>query len=210
MKKIRPIVCGRRNVIFVAPQESVAVWTHQGHGALEHIGGLLHVIPVGECGWHARVIGHIERARLTERPESGNVWRRELPMFDQQRDRLPPMDEGDLPLWMRHAGALQGGEGRGEELETVARRQLEPAAHGQQSPWAQVPQVYLECLHRIKKTLVEGVDTGCRGTEGVQQGDLYQIIVIPTGRHEAAGFADMQTYIRGAVEMAGKIGVYPL
>src|SRR5712691_5246024 len=131
-------------------------------------------------------------------------------MFDQQRDRLPPMDEGDLLLWMRHAGALQGSEGRGEELETVARGQLEPAAHGQQSPWAQVPHVHLECLHRIKKTLVEGVDTGCRGTEGVQQGDLNQIIVIPTGRHEAAGFADMQTYIRGAVEMAGKIGVYPL
>src|SRR5215475_5046274 len=131
-------------------------------------------------------------------------------MFNQQRDRLPPMDEGDLPLWMRHAGALQGGEGRGEELETVARGQLEPAAHGQQYPWAQVPQVHLECLHRIQKTLVEGVDTGCRGTEGVQQGDLYQLIVSPTGGHEAAGVADMQTDLRGAVEMAGKIGMDPL
>src|SRR5215470_6632596 len=99
------------------------------------------------------------------------------------------MYEGDLPLWMRHTRALQGGEGRGEELETVARGQLEPAAHGQQSPWAQVLQVQLECLHRIQKTLVESVDTSCRGTEGVQQGDLDQIIVITAGRHEAASFA---------------------
>src|SRR5215510_15427707 len=115
MKKIRPIVCSRCNVIFVAPQESVAVWTHQGHGALEHRGSLPHIIPVGDCSWHVRVRGHIKRACLTEGPERGNVWRRELPMFDQQRDRLPPMDEGDLPLWMRHAGALQGGEPEFEE-----------------------------------------------------------------------------------------------
>src|SRR5262249_57537037 len=100
-------------------------------------------------------------------------------MFDQERDRLPPMDEGDLPLWMRHAGALQGGEGRGEELETVARGQREPAAHGQEAPWAQVPHVHLEGLHRIQKTIVEGIDTPCPRTEEGQHRHLYHPLLIP-------------------------------
>ncbi|MNS48927.1 hypothetical protein D3C72_815140 [compost metagenome] len=206
MEEIRPIIRSRTHVELVARQELRALAGQQGLRRFEEPGPVEQVVAVRLGHGHPGVVGQVEGARPAELPQHGDAGVVEIPVADQQRRGLPAADHDDAA---RRAGlpvALDGRGRGGQQPGNIARRQGDPAGDGQQAAGREMAQVLGEGIHRVQVVLGQRMQAARGSAEGVQQGDLDQVVRLAARSHQAARLADQHTDVGRAVRLAGEVG----
>ena len=106
-------------------------------------------------------------------------------VLHQQRAGLPAAHQRKPRAGIGDARSLQRDDGRGEELERIARRQRDPARDRQQAAGLQMPQVVLQRLDRVEVVLRQRVQAGRRRAEGIEQRDLDQVVALRRWRRRS-------------------------
>ena len=91
-----------------------------------------------------------------------------------------------------NAGPLERGQRGQEQLQAVARRQLQPARDREIAAGGEVGEIVGQRLDRVDEALVQADIAGAGGGEGVQQRQLDQVVALPAGGDEAARLGDVE------------------
>ena len=149
IEEVGPVVGGGCQVELVAGDEIGAVGAKECHGAVVKEWRVQEVVAIGLVPAHAGVIGEVEGAGCGERPQVGDLGRREVAVLDHERGRLPATNEHQTVRGFGHPRGFERRDGSGNELERIARRQLQPAAERKHPAGCQPRQVIAERLAGI-------------------------------------------------------------
>ncbi len=159
-------VVGRRADVELVGIEKRFAFAGQDPGRRLVQPRLLHlVVAVHGLRLHARIPGRVEPALPAKCLQLPDLSGRQGRFRNHQGARIPASDLRQVQPRFCDAQPFQGLDGRGEQLDAVPRRQLQPAGDRQDSAGLQPAQVVFERLHRVELALGQGVQARRRRAE---------------------------------------------
>src|SRR5258707_6524312 len=127
VEEIGPLVRRWRDVELVAGHEGVSPRSDQSRGACKEVGLIQDVEAVGFIGADPGIVAEIERALAGEGLGFAVLRVRYAAVLDQERGGVETAKQNEALLGVLDTQAAQGLARGGEQLQCIARRQLEPA-----------------------------------------------------------------------------------
>jgi hypothetical protein len=177
VEEIGPLVRRWRDIELVAGHEGVSPRSDQSRGACKEVGLIQDVEAVGFIGADPGIVAEIERALAGEDLGFAALRVRYDAVLDQERGGVETAKQNEALLGVLDTQAAQGLARGGEQLQCIARRQLEPARDAEPTAGAQALKVLLKSLHRVDVGFAEAVHPR-GGCESIQQRNLHDIPLV--------------------------------
>ena len=206
--KVGPIVSGRRDRELIALDVLFGVQANECRCRLEVIWPFENIVAIDLLNTDAGIIGEIERAARREILQFCNLGSCEGAVLDNERCRLPAADQRNPGARVGNSTVLQSLDRRGEQLQRIARRQLQPKRDREKPARRQVIEVLSDCLDCVSIVLVQALRASRSCAKRIEKRDLYEIVASGGSRYKAARLSDMHVHLGPVVDAAGKVGVF--